>query len=295
MVNDTAIDVRAISAPMLLGEGPVWDIAEQRLYWIDSPGRAIWRSTAEGAEFQRWAAPADIGAIALREQGGAVVTLANGVHFLDFKTGQFELLADPESHLSGTRMNDGKIDRDGRFVFGSFDKGIFAADPPRPPLGSLYRLDPDLSIHRLLTEVGCANGPCWSPDGKIFYFSDTWRRNTIACDWDRTLGTPGERRILQQLPADLLPDGATVDAEGCIWSVLCGVGEIRRITPAGEIDRIIPMPVLRPTSVMFGGPNLDILFVTSMSMHCPPARQAGMTFAIHDLGVHGLAERRFAG
>src|SRR3954449_3605134 len=121
-----------------LGEGPLWDVDEQRLYWIDSHGKAVHRCDARGQDVRSWSVPEHIGSMCLRERGGAVVSLRNGFHFLDLASGAVEPIADPEAHLRRTRLNDGKVDRQGRFLAGGMDY------EEREPLAGLYRLDPQL-------------------------------------------------------------------------------------------------------------------------------------------------------
>ena len=146
---EVLIDVKTI-----LGEGPLWDVEEQRLYFIDSFGCNVFRCTADGREVRAWDVPAKIGSMALRKQGGAVLSLANGFHFLDFNTGDTQLITDPEADKPANRINDGKVDKRGRFVAGSMDT---MEDGPN---GALYRLDPDLSLHKLDDNIIVSNGPC---------------------------------------------------------------------------------------------------------------------------------------
>lgn len=279
-----------------LGEGPLWDVEEQRLYWIDSFDGRVFRCTADGAEIRAWDVPQKIGSMCLRQSGGAIVSLQRGFHTLDFATGAVELIHDPEPNSPANRLNDGKVDRQGRFVAGSMDTN------EEGPNGALYRLDPDLSVHKLDGGIICSNGPCWSPDGRTLYFSDTWSGEIWAYDYDTATGNASNRRTFA--PIDVsgggAPDGATVDAEGYVWSALVYVGKLVRLAPDGSVDRVIEMPVKKVTSVMFGGPNLDILFVTSMAKPPLPrfpgdGQLRGSLFAIYDLGIRGLPEMRFAG
>lgn len=278
-----------------LGEGPLWDVDEQRLYWIDSFDGRVFRCTADGGEVRAWDVPQKIGSMCLRKSGGAIVSLARGFHFLDFKTGEVSLIVDPEPHHPNNRLNDGKVDRQGRFIAGSMDT------LEEGPNGALYRLDADLSVTKLEEGIIVSNGPCWSPDGAIFYFTDTWSGQISAYDYDQKTGTPsGKRRFCTGPRNGGGFDGATVDAEGCVWSAHVYAGQLVRYQPDGEIDRIIDMPVKKVTSVMFGGPDLDILYVTSMAK--PPLPRfpddgvtRGALFAIHGLGVRGVPEARFAG
>ncbi len=152
-----------------LGEGPVWDVDQQRLYFIDSMDGRVFRCTAEGTEIRAWDVPGKIGSIALRKDGeGAICSLQGGFHRLDFNTGECELFHDPEPDLPANRINDGKVDRRGRFFAGSMDTMEDSAS------GALYRVDPDFSVTKVEGGIICSNGPCFSPDDKTFYFQDTW-------------------------------------------------------------------------------------------------------------------------
>src|SRR5271170_4946632 len=288
---EVLVDVKTI-----LGEGPLWDVEEQRLYWIDSFGMNVFRATPDGREIRAWDVPQKIGSMALRKSGGAVVSLARGFHFLDFRTGDVELIVDPEPGRTNNRLNDGKVDRRGRFIAGSMDTMEEGQN------GALYRLDPDFSLHKLDDKIIVSNGPCWSPDGSIFYFADTWTGEIWAYDYDQSTGVASNRRTFVKVDRSRggAADGSTVDAEGYVWNALVYDGRLVRYTPEGKVDRVIDMPVKKVTSVMFGGPDLDILYVTSMAK--PPLPRfpgdgplRGSLFAIHDLGVRGVPEPRFAG
>ena len=277
-----------------LGEGPLWDVDEQRLYWIDSFDGRVFRCTHDGREVRAWDVPGKIGSMALRKCGGAIVSLESGFHALDFDSGDVEFIHDPEPDKPQNRLNDGKVDRAGRFIAGSMDT------MEEGPNGALYRLDHDLSIHTLDTGIIVSNGPCWSPDGRTFYFSDTWTGEIWAYDYDQATGDVSNRRTFVNVDGSQggAADGATVDAEGCVWNALVYDGRLIRYTPDGEVEREIRMPVKKVTSVMFGGPDLDILFVTSMAK--PPLPrfpgdgvQRGSLFAIYDLGIRGFPETRF--
>ncbi|HXT06972.1 MAG TPA: SMP-30/gluconolactonase/LRE family protein [Roseiarcus sp.] len=288
---EVLIDVKTI-----LGEGPLWDVEEQRLYFIDSFGCNVFRCTADGREVRAWDVPDKIGSMALRKQGGAVLSLASGFYFLDFKSGETQLIVDPEADKPANRINDGKVDKRGRFVAGSMDT---MEDGPN---GALYRLDPDLSLHKLDDGIIVSNGPCWSPDGRTFYFADTWTGEIWAYDYDLDTGTVSNKRTFCKVDRSRggAADGATVDAEGCVWSALVYDGRLVRYTPQGKVDRVIEMPVKKVTSVMFGGPHLDVLYVTSMAKPPLPrfpgdGQSRGSLFAIYDLGVRGVPEPRFAG
>jgi L-arabinonolactonase len=279
-----------------LGEGPLWDVAEQRLYWIDSLGAKVHSCDATGGSPRMWSVPEHIGSLALREGGGAVVALRDGFYTLDFATGACRKLVDPDPGKPRIRMNDGKVDRQGRFVAGYMDY------EERDPLCSLFRLDPGGKAEKLDDGIVCSNGPCWSPDGRTFYFADTYTRDIWAYDYDIETGSVSNRRTFCAFPAfglKGLPDGATVDAEGFVWSVSVYEGKLVRFAPDGRLDRIVGLPVESTTSLSFGGPDLDVAYVTSMARAVngvrPREREAGGLFAVYGLGVRGLPEPRFKG
>ncbi|KPB43484.1 Senescence marker protein-30 SMP-30 [Pseudomonas syringae pv. maculicola] len=171
-----------------LGEGPVWDVEQQRLYWIDSFDGRVLRCTDDGRELRAWDIGQKIGSMALRSSGdAALVSLQTGIYNLDLPTGDLELIVDPEPGLPDNRLNDGKVDRHGRFIVGSMDTREDQAS------AKLYRLDPDLSLHTLDEGIIVSNGPCWSPGGETFYFADTWSGDI----WAMTTTTPAA-----QLPTD---------------------------------------------------------------------------------------------
>jgi sugar lactone lactonase YvrE len=153
MQIDVLIDVKAT-----LGEGPLWDVDQQRFYFIDTSDGRVFRCTADGREVRAWDVPAKIGSIAIRSDGrGAICSLANGFRTLDFESGEVTPIHDPEPDKPNNRLNDGKVDRRGRFVSGSMDT------MEEGPNGALYRLDPDFSVHRLDEGIVVSNGPCSMP------------------------------------------------------------------------------------------------------------------------------------
>jgi sugar lactone lactonase YvrE len=209
-------------------------------------------------------------------------------------------------------FNDSKVDRQGRFITGLVDRAL--TDPATfelvgsiEPPAALYRVERALTVHHLTDGFGITNGPCFSPDGATLYCNDSWTRRIEAFDYDTTTGAASNRRTVAAFEDETspgvsaLPDGATVDAEGCIWVAAFYGGEIRRYGPDGSLDRRLEMPVASPTSVAFGGPDLDVLYVTSMGDAGLPGDVvaagplAGTILAVHGLGVHGVGETRFAG
>ena len=285
--------ITRLDVPMAaIGEGPVWDVAEQALYWIDILGRQVFRHDPQSGETRQWPVPDIIGSMAIRADGGAIVALGGGVHTLDLVSGECALLATSPHLDAQLQLADGKVDRRGRFIVGSSDRGM------KEPRGKLFALDPGARELRVIDDdIFLANGPCWSPDDTVFYHADSIRNTIYAYDYDIDAGTVSGRRVFATTD-DLggIPDGATVDADGHVWSAICEGGKIVRFRPDGSIERVIDFPQKRPGSVMFGGPALDRLFVPTLS----PAfmgREAdpldGATFVIDGLGITGLPEPRF--
>ena len=287
---DVLVDVKP-----LLGEGPLWDVETERLFFVDGLGRRVFRCTANGAEVRAWTVPCEIGSMALRRGGGAVVALRSGFHGLDLETGECEPWVDPEPERPATRLNDGKVDPAGRFVCGSMDTG------EAEPLGSLWSLGTDRSVAELDHGIICSNGPCWSPDGATLYFADSFSGAIRAYDYDVATGTTSGRRDFARVPSRTgAPDGATVDEEGFVWSATVFDGRVIRYAPDGTVDREIAMPVVKVTSVAFGGPGLDVLYVTSMAepplpRHPGDGPLRGALFAVRGLGVRGRPEPRYGG
>jgi len=290
-----------------LGEGPVWDVEEGCLYWVDGTGPrvdkpAIWRLNPKTRKVDNWRLEKDIGALALRKDGGAVMALNDGFYFFDFEKGQPELIADIEPEHPRTRLNDGKCDRRGRFFAGGMD------DKEEFKICGLWRLDPDLKVTKVEGGIICTNGPCWSPDDRTFYLADTFQEEFWAYDYDIETGNISNKRVFASTVDDTgVADGSTVDEEGFLWNAQVIGGELVRYAPDGSVERRIGMPVKNVTSLNFGGDNLDVLYVTSMARVKHPAVHdmfvkeakpqflAGSLFAVTGLEIRGLPEPRFAG
>ena len=276
-----------------LGEGPVWDVAEQAFYWIDGAAPAIYRLDPRTNAIKEWKTPKAIGSFAIRQNGGAICALSDGFYTLDFTSGAATPIPDGLVAKAGTHFNDGKTDARGRFIAGTLD-AAFAKS-----IGTVFSLDGSLKCSVLEPEIGCTNGPCFSPDNRTFYCADSISRTIFAYDYDLAAGTVSKKREFASAKGlGGVPDGATVDADGNLWSAIAGGGKLVCYKPDGSIARTIEMPVAIPTSVMFGGPKLDVLYVTSIGMKIlgmEPGPEGGALFAIEGLGVNGKPEPRFAG
>jgi sugar lactone lactonase YvrE len=283
-----------LDARARLGEGPVWDARERALYWVDIRAPALHRFEPASGATRTWPMPEAIGSVALRATGGPLVALRSGLHLLDLGSGALERVCAPEPDRPDNRLNDGRCDRRGRFWVGSMHGRL------RAPTGALYRVDPDRTCHRVLDGLTVPNGLAWSPDGRVMYFTDTPSRAILAMDLDPETGVPGASRVFARVPEGRgYPDGATVDAEGFLWSAHWNGWRVTRYAPDGRVDRAVELPVQRPTSCAFGGEALDVLYVTSASTRLTPEElgrgpRAGGLFAV-EAGVRGLAEPRYLG
>jgi sugar lactone lactonase YvrE len=270
----------------LLGEGPLWDEREQCLYWVDVDGFALhtYRPGDDGRETERFAAR--ISSVALRENGGLLVAHDRSVSLLD--GGALTPLAADVSPAG--RTNDGACDPAGRYWFGT------VAPEGAPGTGALYRLEPSGDVQRVVDGVDISNGIDWSLDATTMYYVDSLAHSIDAFAYDVTTGTIADRRVLASIAQeDGVPDGLTVDVAGAIWVAIWGGSEVRRYAPDGELLERLALPVRQPSSCVFGGRDLDTLFVTSARTGIDqPAPHDGSLFAA-DVGVRGRPAFRFAG
>jgi sugar lactone lactonase YvrE len=276
-----------------LGEGPVWEPDRGTVLWVDILGRQILRTTLDGETSVVCRTPSHVGAVAQRSTGGVLVALVDGFWVLapDATTPRPFATRDPRP---GIRFNDGKCDPLGRFIAGTM------AYSEEEGAGELLRLEPDGTTTGLLDGITISNGLGWSPDGGTMYYIDSPTGRVDAMPYDVETGALGPRRSFVAIPASVgLPDGLAVDEEGGIWVALWGGGRIHRYDSNGALDAIIQLPVTYPTSCAFGGPGLDLLFVTSAWSGLDPERiarepHAGGLFVTAS-GVRGLAVAAFKG
>jgi sugar lactone lactonase YvrE len=278
----------------VLGEGAVWCPREQVLWWIDISSPTLWRFEPCSGRVEHWPLPKPPGSFALRKDGGFLFAFRNGFATLEEPGGELNWRDVPGLVLGDERFNDGKADRAGRFWTGTLDRKLGAA------IGQLYRVELGLRVTAMDRGFTISNGIGWSPDDRIMYFTDTPSRRIYRYDFDAASGRIANRRVFAEVePGHGGPDGMTVDAEGCVWSAQFDRWCIHRYTPEGRLERSIRLPVQRPTTCMFGGPDLATLYVTSARMDLAAdalAAQphAGGLFAL-DPGVRGLPEPRFGG
>ncbi len=277
----------------LLGEGPVWVASESSLYWVDIEAPMIWRMRWPEGACESWQPPHRISALAPKESGGFIAATERGFAELDFDQQYFRLLHEPEPHLPGNRFNDGKTDRQGNFWAGSMD------DAETEECGSLYRFDRNLKCWLFDEGYRVPNGPAFSRDGQLLYHTDSAKRRIYRFVLEEGI-LPGKRQeFLAFSEEDGSPDGMTVDAEDCLWVAFWDGWCVRRFAPDGTPLARIALPVQRPTSCAFGGPELDHLFITSARIGLSDeglATQphAGDLFVVRP-GCEGLPDHLFAG
>jgi L-arabinonolactonase len=286
-----------VHARATLGEGCCWDSQAQCLWWVDIQSQHIHRYDPATSARHVFRTPARPGCLAVREQGGLVVAMAHGFYGFDPKTEQFDLIQNTDEGSPDVRMNDGRTDRHGRFWAGTTVES--QAKPPQTR-AALYRLDTDLSSHRIAEGFTCSNGLAWSPDSRTMYFTDSATPYVWCWDFEPTTGEIEHQRVFIDLSSiNAIGDGATVDAEGCYWLTLPFKGQVHRYDPTGKLMHAIKMPTDTPTCCEFGGQDLNVLYVTSATLNRSTAeleRQVnpGGLFAIR-LDVKGLPACPFAG
>lgn len=280
--------------PAQLGEGPLWVAAENAIYWVDIISQKVHRLSLDSGAQRTWTFDQPVTSLAIRESGGFVGTVRDGFAAINFATETIEPITLPEADLPENRFNDGKVDGHGRFWAGTMHM------KEKEATGSLYRLDPDHTLHKLDSGYIITNGPAFSADGKTMYHNDSVKGIVYAFDLHND-GTVGDKRPFLQLtdPAEGAPDGMTVDSENCLWLAHYGGARLTRYSPTGQVLQVVPLPVPNVTSCTFGGENLDTLYITTASQGLSPSELeqyplAGSLFA-YQPGITGLPTPQFAG
>ena len=278
----------------ILGESPLWCPRRRRLYWVDIRRPALQSCDASGADFVAIPMPELIGSFAFRRRDGFVVALKSGLYEVTPSGVAPALIAAPEGRKSH-RFNEGKCDPRGRFWAGTMN------DVVREPTGAMFRLDADRNMSPWRQGIAVPNSLAWSPDGRTMYFADTEARIIEAWDYDLDDDWPSRGRVFADLRVDGpgRPDGATVDADGCLWSAQVASGEVLRYAPDGRVLQRWKLPVSKVTSLAFGGADLRTLYATSGRYRLTEAELAsqplaGALFAMH-APVSGLPADTYAG
>jgi sugar lactone lactonase YvrE len=277
----------AVRAEAELGEGPTWDAAAGRLLWLDIlrsrvhtydplSGRRTVRTTEQ-----------HVGAVKPRAGGGLVLNLRDGVGLVDDDGGFRWLRHEP---VPGRRGNDAAVAPDGSLWAGTmrYDEATGG--------GTLSRITGDGAAEVVLDDVTVSNGTGWSPDGRLMYYIDTPTRRIDVFDHDVTTGRVSGRRPLATVEEGAgYPDGLTVDADGCVWVALWDGAAVRRYTPSGALDRVVPLPVPRVTACAFGGAGLTDLYITTARVGLSPAPSLAGSLMVLPHAGKGVPQPPFAG
>lgn len=271
-----------------LGECVLWDGATASLWWTDIDGCTLYRMAWPSLAVTQMPMPSRLASFGfVANSAKLVAAFDNGFALLEPATGLCGPLLVPEGLKEGMRLNDGRVDRQGRFWCGAMV--MAAADPLE---AKLYALQQGV-LRTVLDGIGISNGIAFSPEGDRLYFADSRRRVIWRFAFDSATGTLGPREEFARIAGGAEPDGATVDADGCLWSALWGGHCVVRYTPDGRIDRVLEVPVRQPTCVTFGGPDLDLMFITSASLGLGEGPTGAGDVLVYNAGTKGLPESRF--
>jgi sugar lactone lactonase YvrE len=282
-----------LAAGAEIAECPVWDTVTGRLLWIDLYDSALHRFDPATGSDDVLRLERQVFAVARRTGSGYVAAFRDGFAAIA-EDGSMTTLAEVEADRPDCRLNDGRCDHRGRFWAGTM------ADDMRAGAGSLYRLEADLRVTRVLSGVGISNGIDWNSAATLMYYVDSHARTVDVLDFDDARGEVENRRtLLRFVDGEGIPDGLTVDVEGFIWLALPRAHALHRYVPDGRLDRAIRFDVRLVTSCGFGGAALDDLYVTTGARGLTPLERvtqpgAGGIFRLRP-GVTGQVPRAFAG
>ncbi len=280
----------------LLGEGPVWDNRQKRIFWIDILNGEVHYFYPDSNLHRICKLGQLLGAIALKRPGGLIAAMKHGFATIDLEKGTIQSLATVETHLPDNRFNDGKCDPAGRFWAGTMSISN------TPHTGSLYVLEKDFTVNTKIIGVTCSNGLAWSPDHKTLYYIDTPTRNVVAYNYDIINGNITDGRIVISIPKGKgYPDGMTIDTEGMLWIALWDGWKVIRYNPytGRQLCQII-LPVSQVTSCVFGGDAMEDLYITSarvglLESDLKAQPLAGSLFVIKKSGFKGMNGFEFDG
>ena len=280
-----------VDAENQLGECVLWCDSTQRVLWTDIIGATLWAYHPATNSSASWPMPEPLANFALtHDDNRLLVGLASQLAFFEFSTGAITPIVTVEAGVS-TRLNDGRCDRQGNFVFGTFNE-VQLDGQPRAALGAYYRLNAaDLSLETLpLKHCAIANSICFSPDGATLYYCDSPDKAIRRCDYPSLENDRG----FAVCEGDGEPDGSCIDADGFLWNAQWGGYKIVRYAPDGSIDMIVDTPAEQPSCAAIGGPLMDTLFATSARVGLrAPRADDGALMAAEISGLRGLPESRF--
>lgn len=272
-----------------LGECPVWCERAQRLYWIDIVGQTLFARDPTTEDVRHWSLPERVGSFALTNSDSVLLLgLASRIVLFDLIDQTMTELA-PSPGNPGTRIGDGRCDRQGNFVFGTMHE----ADQPEQ-IGAFYRLNAaSLTIEQLaVPDTAISNGICFSPDGATFYYCDSMQQKISCCDYPSL----NNQRTFAVIQGQGGPDGSCIDAQGFLWNAEWGGSRVVRYAPDGSVDRVIPSLAPLTTCPAIGGVLYDTLYCTTARVGLDSPNDAdGALLSVHLDQIKGLPEVRFDG
>ena len=277
-----------------LGEGIIWNSKDGAAWWTDIHESTLYRYHLASKEIQHWPMPERLAAFGfIKNDKRMIVAFASGFAYFDLQSGSIEWLAKPEETIEGNRLNDGRVDRQGRFWAGTMIEDAEKSTQA----GALYCIDSNGHCTQHEQNISISNGLCWSPDSRLMYHADSPQQTIYVYDFDPETGTASNRRQFAKTQTTCYPDGSTVDSEGYLFNAQWQGSSILRYTPEGKVDGIIKLPVSQPTCMTFGGDNKDILFVTTAKENLSDSElakqpQAGNVF-IYQTEFTGLEDPTF--
>lgn len=278
-----------------MGETPIWVPEEKMLYWVDIGRHTIYRLDIETKAYESYSPDRPVRGLCRRGARDWLIITDAGLAFWDRSSNSSEFIVDPYAEQPNFQFNDGAIDRQGRFLVGSYNSAQLDA-----PDGSLYRLNTDHTLHKLDDNIVLSNGIGLSPDGKTLYVSEMFAHQVIAYDYETESGTTENRRVFVALPEEAgMPDGLTVDSQGFVWTAHWGGWRVMRHDPSGKLEREIRLPTEIVTCIGFGGENLDELYITTAWYNLSDQQRkeqplAGDLFRVQT-DIKGVAEPVFDG
>jgi len=278
-----------------LGEGPVWDEVNQRILWLDIKKGLIHQYNINSGLHSFFNVGEMVGSIALRESGGFIAGLENGIAFINVEKNSVQHIINPEEGL-GNRFNDGKCDAAGRFWVGTMSK------KEEENKGNLYVMETDLSVKKKIENVTISNGIAWNADNTIMYYINTPTDYIFAFDFNIETGEINTQRVVIDLTHESgHADGMTIDEEGMLWIAFYGGWRVARYDPnTGNLLQQLELPVENVSCCTFGGADLNDLYVTTVSQNMSEELlkqqpHAGKLFVVKNCGVKGLLPKKFKG
>eukprot|EP01084_Bolivina_argentea_P166380 288857_1 len=278
-----------------LGECPIWNDRTNELCWIDNLGKKFWKYNPTNKQLKSYNLPECPGSFCLCNNNSILFAFENGPAFYDINTNTMHKRIFHFEPNKKTKMNDGRADRNGRFIVGGMRKY------KSKDLTAIYRINHDLSYQKLIDDIKCTNSICFSLDGQSMYMTDTfgYYKNPRIMKYEYTSDYRMPFNPIVYTKHCQAPDGSCIDSDGYLWSAQCGKGKIIRYDKYGNVNMIVEVPEYYVTCCAFGGENLDTLYVTTLDptdMYPDPSRKAtptiGGLYAVH-LPIKGVKENRF--